>query len=133
MNESLTSSTRADSDELSHMRAQLRTVMEKYHSLSRKEWWARFYEMGKVQQAILNGWTREHKMSLLQFMLKPGTEITLELTDEWLHTLLLHNPGVLAEAQRLKVRMPQIPWHARRAADEGESYWLRLAGSYQGD
>ena len=124
---------RADSDELSHMQAQLRAVREKYHSLSREEWWARFDEMGKEQQAILDGWTREQKMALLQFMLKPGTEITLQLTDEWLKTLLLHNPGVLSEAQRLKERMPQIPWHAQRAEERGESYWLELARSYQGD
>ena len=38
-----------------------------------------------------------------------------------------------AEAQRLKERLSQTPWHAKRAQAEGETYWLRLAGSYQGD
>ena len=38
-----------------------------------------------------------------------------------------------SEAQRLKERLSQIPWHAKRAQAEGETYWLRLAGSYQGD
>jgi len=38
-----------------------------------------------------------------------------------------------SEAQRLKERLSQIPWHARRAQAEGETYWMRLAGSYQGD
>lgn len=38
-----------------------------------------------------------------------------------------------SEAQRLKERLSQIPWHAKRAQAEGETYWLRLAGSYQGN
>tara|TARA_R110002049_G_scaffold80218_1_gene204110 strand:+ start:85 stop:423 length:339 start_codon:yes stop_codon:yes gene_type:complete len=38
-----------------------------------------------------------------------------------------------SEALRLKERLSQIPWHARKAQAEGETYWLRLAGSYQGD
>ena len=38
-----------------------------------------------------------------------------------------------SEAQRLKERLSAIPWHARRAQAEGEAYWMRLAGSYQGD
>lgn len=123
----------AESNELSQMQEKLRALKDKWFGLSREEWWARFREMGEEQQALLNSWTREQKMALLQFMLKPGTEITIQLTDEWLHTLLLHNPGVLSEAQRLKERLPAIPWHAQRAAEEGESYWLRLAQSYQGD
>lgn len=38
-----------------------------------------------------------------------------------------------SEARRLKEQLSSIPWHAKRAAAEGESYWLRLAESYQGD
>ena len=38
-----------------------------------------------------------------------------------------------SEAQRLKERLSQIPWHAQRAQEQGESYWLELAASYQGD
>lgn len=38
-----------------------------------------------------------------------------------------------SEAQRLKERLSQIPWHARRAKERGETYWLELAASYQGD
>lgn len=41
--------------------------------------------------------------------------------------------GRQSEAQRLKERLSSIPWHAQRAAVEGETYWLRLAESYQGD
>lgn len=115
------------------MLADLHAVREKYRSLSSEEWWAKSREMCEEQQTILDGWTREQKMLLLQFMLKPGTEITLQLTDEWLNRLLLNNPGVLAEAQRLKERMPQIPWHAKRAKEQGDIYWLKLAVSYQGD
>jgi hypothetical protein len=41
--------------------------------------------------------------------------------------------GRQSEVRRLKDSLSQIPWHAKRAADEGESYWLKLANSYQGD
>ncbi len=41
--------------------------------------------------------------------------------------------GRQLESQRLKERLSQIPFHAQRAAEEGEAYWLRLAESYQGD
>lgn len=37
------------------------------------------------------------------------------------------------ESQRLKGRLSQIPWHAKRAEAEGENYWLELAASYQGN
>ncbi|MDZ7594406.1 MAG: hypothetical protein U0932_07120 [Thiobacillus sp.] len=90
-------------------------------------------EVRDAQQAELGQWQRDKKMALLQTMLKPGTEITIQPTDRWLDTLLLYNPGVLAEAQRLKGRMSEMPWHAKRAAAEGDMYWLRLAGSYGGN
>lgn len=41
--------------------------------------------------------------------------------------------SVQSEAQRLKERLSQIPFHAQRAVEEGEAYWLRLAQSYQGN
>jgi hypothetical protein len=84
-------------------------------------------------KAMLDKIDRQTKLAMLQALLKPGTEITLQITDEWLDTLLMFNPGVLSEAQRLKERLSQIPFHAKRAADEGENYWLRSAQSYAGD
>lgn len=129
-----------DPDELSRMRALLRETQAKWRRpypagedrLAQEEFWARQREGMAELEAILNGWTRDKKMALLQTMLKPGTEITIQPTDRWLDMLLLYNPGVLAEAQRLKGRLSQ-PWHTKRAAKEGDMYWLRLAGSYQGN
>jgi len=83
--------------------------------------------------ALLEQIGREEKLGMLKRLLKPGTEITIELTDDWLHRLLMYNPGVLSEAERLKGRLSHRPFHANRAAAEGETYWLRLAQSYQGD
>lgn len=117
-------------NELSRMREQIQEIRDRYRE---KGFWDTFDNWKADQKALLDSWTREQKMALLQFMLKPGTKITIQPTDEWLHTLLLYNPGVLAEAERLKERLPAIPWHAKRAAAEGDTYWLRLASSYQGD
>lgn len=44
-------------------------------------------------------------------------------------------PEVLAlwelEAQRLKERCSHVPFFAKRAAQQGESYWLTLAKTYR--
>lgn len=119
-----------DVSELSRMRDQIREIKDRY---SDQEYWETHDNYEADKKALLGNWSREQKMALLQFMLKPGTRITIQLTDEWLHRLLIYNPGCLAEAERLKERLPQIPWHAKRAAAEGDGYWLRLAQSYQGD
>lgn len=119
-----------DEIELSHMRVQIRELHDRYDGL---DYWETYDNWIADQKSLMDGWTREQKMALLHSMLKPGTKVTIQLTDEWLHRLLLYNPGVLAEAERLKEQLPQIPWHAKRAAVEGDNYWLRLAESYQGD
>lgn len=119
-----------DKNELSRMRNQIYELHDRYKD---QGYWETYDNWIVDKNTLMNSWTREQKMALLHSMLKPGTEVTIQLTDEWLHRLLLYNPGVLAEAERLKEQLTQIPWHAERAADEGDNYWLRLAGSYQGD
>lgn len=117
-------------NELSRMCEQIQEIRDRYRE---QDFWEAIDNRHADEKTLLDSWTWDQKMALLKFMLKPGTKITIQLTEGWLHTLLLYNPGVLAEAERLKERLPAIPWHAKRAAAEGETYWLRLASSYQGN
>ena len=37
------------------------------------------------------------------------------------------------EAARQKERLYSIPFYAKKAAKDGDAYWLKLAGSYRGE
>lgn len=114
------------------------TSPNSFHPHTNPEDWQEFLHARETKdfsglKAMLECTSREEKLGMLKRLLKPGTEITIELTEDWLNMLLIFRPGVLAEAERLKTRLPAIPWHAQRAKAEGDAYWMRLAQSYQGD
>lgn len=110
-----------------------RTTQGEFAKMQREDLieWHSLKDAGEVE-AILSGLTRQEKEAALLMRLPPNSAITLQIPDRWLDTLIRYNATVLLEAQRLKERMSDMPWHATRAEKEGDAYWLRLAGSYQG-
>lgn len=113
-----------------HPRKTTADEFERMQKASSAEWF-REKNAGEIE-SILSSLTRQEKEVALLMRLPPGSEITLQIPDKWLDRLLQFHAAVLLEAQRLKDRMSDMPFHAKRAALEGDSYWLRLAGSYQG-
>lgn len=82
--------------------------------------------------ALVSSWTRSQQEAVLKHLL--GVEVRLELTDGWLKRLIVSRPARVLEAQRLKEQhINQLsPLQLSAVREEGDSYWLRLAQSYQG-
>ena len=58
----------------------------------------------------------------------PGMSLS-EWEDSIPHSLKLQPDRLDMVAAYLKERLSDVPFHAKRAQREGESYWRRLAGS----
>lgn len=84
--------------------------------------------------ALVSSWTRSQQEAVLKHRLLQGAEVRLELTDDWLQRLIVSHPARVLEAQRLKEQhINQLsPLQLSAVREEGDSYWLRLAQSYQG-
>lgn len=97
--------------------------------------WRLMREQQAEVNALLSSWPRRQQEAVLLRLLPAGSEIQLELTEEWLKSLIIWRPARLLEAQRLKEAHMKQPsaFHLKQVAEEGDNYWLRLAQSYQGD
>lgn len=59
--------------------------------------------------------------------------LLLKIVKEWLpESPMSQIIPIAREAARLRERLSSTPFYAKRAQEEGESYWVRRSISYQG-